>query len=460
MAKNSRKAWSGRFDSQTDKLMEAFNSSLAFDRRLWREDIQGSEAYAEALEKAGIIDKQERDELVSGLSRVAQEIEAGEFIWRDEDEDIHMAVERRLSEIVGAVGGKLHTGRSRNDQVSTDMRLWLMSAVDSVIEDIKGLQRALHGKAEPHTLTLMPGYTHLQQAQVVSLAHYLMSFFWMLQRDRERFAQLRSRASVLPLGSGALAGHALGIDRSFLAERLGFEKVSPNSMDAVSDRDFVLEFLSAAAIATNHLSRLAEDLIIYSGTAYGFVVLSDAYSTGSSLMPQKKNPDSLELVRGKAGRVIGQLTGLLATLKGVPSTYNKDLQEDKEPLFDCFDTLSAVLRITSGVVTTMDVNQQRMAQALDDFLLATDLADFLVTRGLPFREAHRVVGRLVRECEKTGKGLKDLPLEVYSRESDLFGPELRDVLNFESSLASRASFGGTAPEAVKKQLEQALRLIK
>jgi len=460
MADKSRKAWAGRFELGPDKLMEAFNSSLGFDRRLWREDIEGSKAYAEALALAGIIDSAECEQITGGLSRVADEIEAGEFTWRDEDEDIHMAVERRLIELAGTVGGKLHTGRSRNDQVATDLRLWLMSAVDTVLEDIKGFQRALHSKAAPHTGTLMPGFTHLQPAQVVSLAHYLLSFFWMLQRDRERFAQLRSRASVLPLGSGALAGHALGVDREFLARRLGFESVSPNSMDAVSDRDFVLEFISAAAIAMNHLSRLAEDLIVYSGSGCSFVTLSDAYTTGSSLMPQKKNPDALELVRGKAGRVIGRLTGLLATCKGLPSTYNKDLQEDKEPLFDSFDTLTVSLRITAGVVATMEVNRQKMFEALNDFLLATDLADYLVAGGMPFREAHRVVGRLVRECEKTGKGLKELPEEVYARESGLFGPGFREVLNFENSLSSRSGFGGTAPQAVEAQLEQARRLIE
>ncbi len=460
MAKKRSKAWAGRFEGETDKLMEAFNSSLGFDRRLWREDIEGSKAYAEALAQAGIIDNAECEKLCEGLSRVAAEIEAGEFTWRDEDEDIHMAVERRLSELVGPVGGKLHTGRSRNDQVATDMRLWLMGAAETVLEDIAGLQSSLLAQAKPHTRTLMPGFTHLQPAQVVSLAHYLLSFFWMLERDRDRFSQLRSRASVLPLGSGALAGETLGVDREFLARRLGFERVGPNSMDAVADRDFVLEFLSAAAIAMNHLSKLAEDLIIYSGPGYGFVTLSDAYTTGSSLMPQKKNPDALELVRGKAGRVIGQLAGLLATLKGLPSTYNKDLQEDKEPLFDCFDTLTVSLRITAGVVATLEINPQRMAAALDDFLLATDLADYLVAKDLPFREAHRVVGALVRECEKTGQSLKELPLEVYTRESELFGPDLREVLNFESSLASRKGYGGTAPEAVKVQLDRARRLIK
>ncbi|MEA2063863.1 MAG: argininosuccinate lyase [Gemmatimonadota bacterium] len=460
MPEKGKKAWSGRFSGRTDKLMEEFNSSLSFDRRLWREDIEGSKAYAEALQKAGIIDKGECEQLAGGLSQVAEEIEAGEFIWRQEDEDIHMAVERRLTDIAGPVGGKLHTGRSRNDQVATDMRLWVMRAADTVDGLIEDLQRVLYGKARAHTRTLMPGYTHLQQAQVVSLAHWLMSFFWMIERDRERFRQVRSQAGVLPLGSGALAGSALGLDRDFLARRLGFDRVSPNSMDAVSDRDFVLDFLAGAALSMGHLSRLAEDLILYSSPGFGYVNLSDAYSTGSSLMPQKKNPDSLELVRGKTGRVIGRLTGLLATVKGLPSTYNKDLQEDKEPLFDCFDTLSMALRITAGVVETMEVDSRRMLEALDDFLLATDLADYLVSRGLPFREAHQVVGRLVGECEKQGRGLKELPLEAYTGASGLFGPEVKELLEFDRSLSARKSPGGTAPGAVEAQLEQARIIIK
>ncbi len=455
----AKKAWGGRFQEETDRLMEEFNASIGFDSRLWREDIQGSQAYAEALARAGIITDEECRILQDGLDRVADEIERGEFVWREEDEDVHMAVERRLTAIVGAVGGKLHTGRSRNDQVATDMRLWTRTAVSTAVECLTALQRALIDKARGHERTWLPGFTHLQQAQVVSFAHYLLSFFWMFQRDRERFSELAGRVNALPLGSGALAGHALGIDRSFLAEKLGFARVCPNSMDAVSDRDFVVEFLAGSALVMTHLSRLAEDLIIYSSAGLRYVSLSDRYTTGSSLMPQKKNPDSLELVRGKTGRVLGNLAGLLATLKGLPSTYNKDLQEDKEPLFDTFDTLERSLRITAGVVETLTINTGAMERSLDDFLLATDLADYLVRKGLPFRKSHEAAGKCVAACEKLGVGLRELPLEAYREVSELFGEDLRAVLSFEGSAASRSAFGGTAPEAVAAQLELAEKAL-
>ena len=393
--------------------------------------------------------------LCEGLQNVADEIENDKFEWRIEDEDVHMAVERRLTEIVGPVGGKLHTGRSRNDQVATDLRLWTMNAIENVAEGLVSLQRALLEKARPHVDTLMPGFTHLQQAQVVSFAHYLLSYFWMLQRDSQRFFDLSFRISVLPLGSGALAGHALGIDREFLAEKLGFDQVAPNSMDAVSDRDFVVEFLSNSALTMTHLSRLAEDLIIYSSAGYRYVTLSDRFTTGSSLMPQKKNPDSLELIRGKTGRVLGHLTGFLATLKGLPSTYNKDLQEDKEPLFDAFDTVVRSLRIAAGVIESLTVNEENMARSLDDFLLATDLADYLVKKGMPFRQSHEAAGKCVAACEKRGVGLRELPLEAYREVSDLFGEDLKKALSFKSSAARRKTFGGTAPSAVRKQIRRA-----
>jgi argininosuccinate lyase len=459
MAEKSRKAWGGRFEQETDRLMEEFNASIGFDRRLWREDIEGSRAYAEALARQGIITEEEAAALVNGLEQVAGEIERGEFVWREADEDVHMAVERRLTELAGPVGGKLHTGRSRNDQVATDMRLWMLKAADSAGEALKALQRTLLDRARPHLETLMPGFTHFQQAQVVSLAHYLLSFFWMFERDCDRFRDLRRRTAVLPLGSGALAGHALGIDREFLAARLGFDKVSPNSMDAVSDRDFVVEFISDSALVMTHLSRLAEDLILFSSSGLRFVTLSDAFTTGSSLMPQKKNPDALELVRGKAGRVIGRLAGLLATLKGLPSTYNKDLQEDKEPLFDTFDTLSRSLAITERVVATLEFRPETMAASLDDFLLATDLADYLVRRGLPFRSAHEVAGRLVRECEQRRVSLRDLPVEVYRGMSELFEPDVKETLRFETSLRMRSTEGGAAPDAVRRQLAQAEKAL-
>lgn len=446
------KMWAGRFAGGTDPLLERFNASIGYDRRMWREDIAGSRAYAAALERAGLITAEECERLQDGLRAVAEEIEGGKFSWSEKDEDIHMAVERRLTEIAGPVGGKLHTGRSRNDQVATDMRLWVKRACRELDQDLRMLMTELLEQARPHVKTLMPGFTHLQQAQVISVAHYLLSFFWMFERDRGRLRDAAARADELPLGSGALAGNAVGIDRKFLARKLGFSRVSANSMDAVGDRDFAVEFIAAAALAMTHLAHLAEDLIIYSSQAYSFVGLSDSFTTGSSLMPQKKNPDSLELVRGKCGRVTGNLTGLLSTLKGLPSTYNKDLQEDKEPLFDSFDTLRDSLRITTGVVATMEFRPEAMRSCLNEFLLATDLADYLVARGMPFRQAHEVVGKLVRECEDSDSTLSELPLESYQAQSELFEEDVKQVLDFDASLASRDAAGGSAPTAVEEQL--------
>ena len=455
MVEEKGKMWAGRFSEGTDPLLVKFNASIGFDRRMWHEDIVGSRAYAAALERAGLITAEECGRLDDGLRQVAEEIENGKFSWSEKDEDIHMAVERRLTEIAGPVGGKLHTGRSRNDQVATDMRLWVKRACRKIDRDLRMLMSELLEQARPHVSTLMPGFTHLQQAQVVSAAHYLLSFFWMFERDRGRFRDTAERADELPLGSGALAGNAVGIDRQFLARELGFGRVSANSMDAVGDRDFVVEFISAASLAMVHLAHLAEDLIVYSSQGYSFVALSDSFTTGSSLMPQKKNPDSLELVRGKCGRVTGRLTGLLATLKGLPSTYNKDLQEDKEPLFDSFDTLRDSLRITAGVVATMEFRAETMRACLDEFQLATDLADYLVARGMPFRQAHEVVGKLVRECEDSNTALSELPLDSYRALSELFEEDVKEVLDFDTSLASRGATGGSAPEAVTEQLAAA-----
>ncbi len=459
MTEQKGKMWGGRFSGGTDPLLERVNASISFDRRMWREDIAGSRAYAGALERAGLITAEECARLQEGLREVAGEIEHGHFSWSEKDEDIHMAVERRLTEIVGPVGGKLHTGRSRNDQVATDMRLWIKRACREMDQELRALMAELLEQARPNVTTLMPGFTHLQQAQVVSVAHYLLSFFWMLERDRGRFRDMAARADELPLGSGALAGNAVGVDRRYLARKLGFASVSANSMDAVGDRDFVVEFISSASLAMVHLAHLAEDLIIYSSQGYRFVSLSDAYTTGSSLMPQKKNPDSLELVRGKCGRVAGRLSGLLTTLKGLPSTYNKDLQEDKEALFDSFDTLRDCLRITSGVIATLKFNADNMRACLDEFLLATDLADYLVARGMPFRQAHEVSGRIVRECETTHTKPSELPLERYHEQSELFEEDVKEVLNFDASLATRASEGGCAPKAVKKQLARAEKAL-
>jgi len=454
------KLWGGRFEGVPDDLMERFNASIGFDWRLWAADIQGSVAYARALERAGLLTTDERDWLIQGLEAVAQEFEAGEFEIVLSDEDIHTAVERRLGDLVGQVAGKLHTGRSRNDQVATDLRLYLMGEIPALRQRLGELQEAIIARAEQHLEVIMPGYTHLQRAQPVLFSHWLLSTFWMLQRDRGRLDDLEKRVAVLPLGAGALAGHALGIDRHFLAAELGFQAVCENSMDAVSDRDFVAEFLFWAALLQTHLSRLAEDLIIWSSAEFGFVELDDAYATGSSLMPQKKNPDSLELLRGKVGRMVGHLVALLTTLKGLPSTYNKDLQEDKEPLFDALDTLKLALPVAAGVVRTLKVNAEAMAAALDDAMLATDLADYLVRHGVPFRQSHELVGRAVRRAEALGLPLRELPLVEFQAISEAFDSGLYAVFDHRRSVEARDSYGGTATAAARQQIERARAVLR
>jgi argininosuccinate lyase len=449
------KLWGGRFEKPTDALMEKFNASFGFDWRLYDADIRGSIAYARALARAGLLTDAEADELARGLEIVRDEFARGAFEPKPSDEDIHTAVERRLHELVGTVAGKLHTGRSRNDQVATDTRLFVLDALKRLDAHLRGLQRALVEQAEAHLDALMPGYTHLRRAQPILFAHYLLSFFWMLDRDRARLADLKTRVAVLPLGSGALAGNPFDIDQEFLARELGFERVADNSLDAVSDRDFIAELLFDAALVQIHLSRLAEDLIIYSSDEFGFIVIDDAYATGSSLMPQKKNPDALELVRGKTGRVVGDLNTLLVVLKGLPSTYDKDLQEDKEPLFDALDTLEMTLPITTGIIATLRVNAERMRAALDDSLLATDLADYLVRRGVPFREAHRRVGEVVKLAETRGVRLSALSPEEWHTLASEFEADVKEVFDFERSIEQRAGVGGTAREAVQAQIAKA-----
>ncbi len=451
--------WGGRFDEGIDALMARFNNSFSFDQRMWREDIRGSMAWARQLAGAGVLSVEERDTLLAGLEAVYAEFDEGRFVARATDEDIHTAVERRLGEIVGSVAGKLHTGRSRNDQVATDVRLWTLGAIERINDSIRALQQALLTQAESAGNALMPGYTHLQRAQPVLVAHWLLAHFWPLQRDRERLADCAKRTAVLPLGSGALAGTPLTIDRMALAAGLGMATVSPNSIDAVSDRDFIAEFLFCAALIGTHLSRLAEDMIIYSSAEFGFVVLADAYSTGSSLMPQKKNPDSFELLRGKSGRLTGHLVTILTVLKGLPSAYNKDLQEDKEPLFDAADTLELALPVAAGAIATAQFRYDRMRAALDDAMLATDVADYLVARGVPFREAHRVVGKLVREAEQRQVTLSALPLDVFRAAHPSFSDDILQVFDGDHSVAQRCVPGATAPEAVQAQLIQARRHI-
>ena len=449
------KLWGGRYSGPTDELMWAFGASIGFDRRLAQVDIQGSIAYVEALLRASVLTVEEADTLTRGLQQVASEFERSEFEFAPLDEDIHTAVERRLGEVVGPVAGKLHTGRSRNDQVATDIRLYLMKELPALGDALRRVQRVVVGKAEDHLAVLMPGYTHLQPAQPVRFSHWLLSYFWMFERDHQRLTDLLRRVSCCPLGAAALAGNTYGIDREALARDLGFSRVAENSMDAVGDRDPILETLSWAAMLGLHLSRLAEDLIIWSSAEFGFVLLDERYTTGSSIMPQKRNPDSMELVRGKTGRLVGNLVRMLVVSKGIPSTYDKDLQEDKEPLFDTLDTLAMMLPIAAGVIETLQVNAEAMREALDDAMLATDLADYLVKRGVPFRQAHGLVGQVVLLCEKRGIQLGELDLGEYKQVSPVFDKDLFDVLDFEASVEAHDVVGGTSLRAVGEQIEWA-----
>lgn len=449
----STKLWGGRFSGKTDPLMEQFNASLRFDQRLWKADIVGSQAYAMALARVGIVTKEEAAAIIEGLSLVAEEWEAGGFVVVEGDEDIHTANERRLTELIGPVAGKLHTGRSRNDQIATDVRLWLRDQVATLDDFLRELIATAASRAAAEIDVLMPGYTHLQPAQPVRWSHWLLSHAWAWRRDADRLSELAERVDVMPLGSGALAGNPFGIDRATLAVDLGFAAISANSMDAVSDRDFVAEFLFWAALMMMHLSRFAEDVIIYSSREFGFVTLADAYSTGSSLMPQKKNPDALELLRGKSARVVGHLTGLMTLLKGLPSTYNKDLQEDKEPLFDAVDSLAGALQIAHGVLATLTIHPAHMAVALSPEMLATDLADYLVRRGVPFREAHHVAGAAVKMAEVQGVPLTELTLDDLQTLHGEFGEDVTAVWRFEASVEQRAAVGGTSRSAVLAQIE-------
>ncbi|HEX2092783.1 MAG TPA: argininosuccinate lyase [Longimicrobiaceae bacterium] len=447
--------WGGRFAAGPAPEMDRLNRSLPVDFRLWREDVAGSLAWAGALFAAGVISAGECAKLRAGLDRVAARLEEwGPADWAGApDEDIHSLVERLLYEEAGSVAGKLHTGRSRNDQVATDARLWAFGAVSRLDAALRDLQRALLEQAERHVDTLMPAYTHLQRAQPVSAAHWLLSHAWPLARDRERLAQARERVAVLPLGSGAIAGCPFPVDRVLLKETLGFHAVSRNSIDAVADRDWVADLLYVASLVGVHLSRLGEDLVLFASSEWGFVRLSDRFSTGSSLMPQKRNPDTLELARGKAGRLIGDLTGFLTVLKGLPSGYNKDIQEDKEALFDAFDTLEALLPAVAGTVRTLELDAERCAAAVDGAMLATELADFLVRSGIPFREAHGTAGKLVRAAEEWGCGVEELPHGVFVEVSDRFaGADLGTLFAPEAALARRGGPGGTAPDAVREQI--------
>lgn len=451
--------WGGRFTESTDEHVRHFGDSICFDHRLYKADIQGSIAYVSALERAGCIASDERDQLIGGLHKVRKEFDDGSFRFQPTDEDIHTAVERRLGELLGAVAGKLHTGRSRNDQVATDLRLYLLAQITMLHKALTQVQEAIVENAEAHLDVIMPGYTHLQQAQPLLFSHWLLSFFWKLQRDRDRLADVERRTSVMPLGSGAIAGHPFGTDRVALAVDLGFKAVTENSVDAVSDRDYVVEFLAWAALLQVHLSNLAEDLIIWASREFAFVQLHDAYCTGSSLMPQKKNPDTLELMRGKAGRIAGHLVAMLTVLKGLPSGYNKDLQEDKEKVFDVIDTLTLELSIAAGLIRTLEVNEAQMASALDDSVLATDLADYLVQKGVPFRQSHELVGLAVKRAEALGVALAALGLDEYQAIHPAFTADLHEVFDHRRSIARRCVSGGTAREAVVAQIQSAKALL-
>ncbi|XAO23351.1 argininosuccinate lyase [Cryptococcus bacillisporus CA1280] len=455
-----RKLWGGRFTGSTDPLMHEFNQSLKYDKRMYAADVKGSIAFSKALLKAGIMNEHEQQEITRGLKIVESEWAENKFVIQPDDEDIHTANERRLSEIIGKdIGGKLHTGRSRNDQVATDMRIWLMEETTRVEGYLKDLLNVMVSRAEKEVDAILPGYTHLQRAQPVRWSHFLLSHAQSFLSDLERLRQLYPRISVLPLGSAALAGNPYSLDRELLRQELGFESIGENSMHAVADRDFIVEWLQWASLTQVHMSRMAEDLIIYSSAEFGFVQLSDAYSTGSSIMPQKKNPDSLELLRGKAGRTFGQMAGFMMSLKGVPSTYNKDLQEDKEPLFDAVDTVSAALRIAEGALATMSINPEKMAAALTMDMLATDIADYLVRKGVPFRETHHISGRSVALAEKTNCQISDLTMEQWKGLDERFDETVMEVFDFETSVEKRNAIGGPARNMIARQVEVARQRI-
>ncbi|EIW85041.1 argininosuccinate lyase [Coniophora puteana RWD-64-598 SS2] len=448
-----QKLWGGRFTGNTDPLMHEFNQSLSYDRRMYDADIRGSKAYAKALTRVGILTHQEESSIIEGLEKVRKEWASEEgFKIQPDDEDIHTANERRLSELIGPTGGKLHTGRSRNDQVATDMRLWLLDEVSAIEDSLRGLIRVMVERADKEKNFLLPGYTHLQRGQPIRWAHLLLSHAFSFRYDLERLQQLIPRISVLPLGSGALAGNPFVVDREFLAKELGFLSVAENSMWGVGDRDFVVEFMMWASLTMTHMSRLSEDLIIYSTAEFGFVTLSDAYSTGSSIMPQKKNPDSLELLRGKSGRIFGNMAGFVMTLKGLPSTYNKDLQEDKEPLFDTVDNISKSLQIAEGVIATMKVHSDKMRQALTMDVLATDLAEYLVRKGVPFRETHHISGRAVALAESQKCQLNELTAEDFKKLHDRFSEDVVQVFDFERSVERRSAIGGPSMKTVERQI--------
>ena len=445
--------WKGRFKEQTAALLQSFSESISFDWRLWRHDIEGSIAHSAALEKAGLISKKERAQIVRGLLQIGAEMAARKFQFKTELEDIHMNIEAELTKRIGAAGAKLHTARSRNDQVALDIRLYLRDECDAISGLLRDLQRSLVGLAERHRDIIIPGYTHLQRAQPVYFAHHLLAYVEMLDRDLGRVADCRKRINVMPLGSGAIAGSTIVLDRKLVAKLLGFPAVTQNSMDAVSDRDFAVELLAALALVATHLSRLSEDVILWASSEFRFIIISDAYTTGSSLMPQKKNPDVAELTRGKTGRVIGNLVSLLTTLKGLPMTYNRDMQEDKEPVFDSVDTVKATLAVFAGMLDDTKANAAACAAAVaDPMLLATDVADYLVNRGVPFRSAHEVVGKAVALCTQRGCDLPQLTLADWRALSPAFEKDVAKCFDLATAMAARKGIGAPSPKNVAAQL--------
>ena len=453
MTENKDKIWGGRFTEPTDAFVEAFTASVSFDQRMYRQDIAGSKAHAQMLTRIGVLSDSERDQIIEGLETIQDEIENGEFNWSVSLEDVHMNIESRLTELIGDAGKKLHTGRSRNDQVATDIRLYLREQIDLILTEIRRFQQGLLGIAEREADTILPGFTHLQVAQPVTFGHHLLAWFEMLARDHERMADCRRRVNVMPLGSAALAGTSYPIDREMTAELLGFDRPCRNSLDGVSDRDFAIEFTSASALLMTHLSRMSEELVIWASAQFNFIDLPDRFCTGSSIMPQKKNPDVPELVRGKTGRVNGNLISLLTLMKSQPLAYNKDNQEDKEPLFDTIDTVRGSLRAFADMVPALQVKKENMlAAARQGFATATDLADYLVRKGLPFRDAHEVVGKAVQYGVETQRDLADLKLSELQRFSTQIDQDVFDVLTLEGSVAARNHFGGTAPAQVRNQI--------
>lgn len=450
------KLWAGRFSKETDQAVNDFNSSISFDSRMYRQDIRGSRAHAAMLCSVGILTEEERDAILGGLTQIEEELTTGALAFDPEAEDIHMFVEAELTRRIGDAGKKLHTARSRNDQVALDMRLYLKQQVTEVQELLHKLLQTLLDLAAEHKASVMAGYTHLQKAQPITMGHHLLAYFQMFRRDYERLTDCCRRADYLPLGAGALAGTTFPIDRHFVAAELGFADICANTLDAVSDRDFVVEFISAASLIMVHLSRLSEEIVLWSSNEFGYITLDDGYSTGSSIMPQKKNPDVAELVRGKSGRVFGHLMGALTMLKGLPLAYNKDLQEDKEALFDTVDTVKKSLLVFAPMLATMRVNRGRMYErAKGGFINATDAADYLAARGVPFREAHSIIGQLVKHAEDKGVGLEDLPLAEIQQFSSVFQADIYDYIAIDKCVAARCTPGGPALPAMEEALQQA-----